>query len=134
MNLDKKKKLASRTLDVGKERIIFNTSRLGEIKEAITKQDIKDLYKDGAITIKDILGRKKVYKRKTRRNLGSRKKIIVNKKQVYVKITRRLRRYLKTLRNKENIDKEQFLKMRREIKTNVFKSLAQFKERLGALK
>ncbi|MEK6844326.1 MAG: 50S ribosomal protein L19e [Nanoarchaeota archaeon] len=134
MNLDKKKKLASRTLDVGKERIIFNTSRLTEIKEAITKQDIKDLYKDGAITIKDILGRKKVYKRKTRRNLGSRKKIIVNKKQVYVKITRRLRRYLKTLRNKENIDKEQFLKMRREIKTNVFKSLAQFKERLGALK
>ena len=43
MNLQKKKELAARTLTIGKDRIMFNTSRLDEIKEAITKQDIKDL-------------------------------------------------------------------------------------------
>lgn len=134
MNLDKKKKLAARTLNVGKGRIVFNTSRLPEIKEAITKQDIKDLYKDGAITIKNINGRRKIYTRKTRRKIGSRKKIIVNTKQNYVKITRRLRNYLRVLRNKGGITEEQFLAMRREIRTSAFKNLAQFKERIGGLK
>jgi len=41
MKLDKKKNLAKRVLNVGKERIIFVKERLSEIKEAITKQDIK---------------------------------------------------------------------------------------------
>ena len=41
--LDRRKDLASRVLGVGKRRIIFDSSRLSEIKEAITKQDIKDL-------------------------------------------------------------------------------------------
>ena len=134
MNLDKRKKLAARTLNVGKDRVSFNTSRLTEIEEAITKQDIKDLYKDGAIMIKDIKGRRKIYKRKTRRNVGSRKKRIINRKQNYVRITRRLRNYLRVLRNKGSIPEEHFSKMRREIKTSVFKNLAQFKERIGGLK
>ena len=47
MNLSKKKALAARTLNVGKARILFNVQRLGEIKEAITKQDIRDLHKEG---------------------------------------------------------------------------------------
>lgn len=43
MKLENKKDLASRALKVGKNRIAFNKSRLTEIKEAITKQDFKDL-------------------------------------------------------------------------------------------
>ena len=54
MNLRKKKILAAKALKVGKERIIFLKPRLEEIKEAITKQDIKDLYKEGAIKIKEV--------------------------------------------------------------------------------
>jgi len=49
MNLGKKKLLAARTLKVGKARIFFVDSRKSEIKEAITKQDIRDLKQDGAI-------------------------------------------------------------------------------------
>ena len=49
MNLSKKKKLAAKVFGVGKERIVFAKSRLNEIKEAITKQDIRDLKNDGAI-------------------------------------------------------------------------------------
>ena len=54
MNLAKKKSLAARVFGVGKSRVVFAKSRLNEIKEAITKQDIRDLKKDGAITILEI--------------------------------------------------------------------------------
>ena len=43
MKLDKKKTIAARVLNVGKDRVWFNPERLQEIKEAITRQDIKDL-------------------------------------------------------------------------------------------
>ena len=67
MNLAKKKQLAAETLKVGKHRIVFNIEGLPEIKEAITKQDIKTLFQEGIITIKPVKGRRKVKKRKTRR-------------------------------------------------------------------
>ena len=59
MNLGKKKNLASRTLGIGKKRIVFLKPRLSEIKDVITKQDIRDLKTEGAIVIKDVKGRKK---------------------------------------------------------------------------
>ena len=52
--LDKRKAMASQVLGVGKKRIKFDTSSLGQIKEAITKQDIKDLHKEGIIQIPGI--------------------------------------------------------------------------------
>src|SRR3989344_4610124 len=54
MNLQKKKQLAIKTLKAGKERIVFLESRRDEIKEAITKQDIRDLVSDGAIIIRKL--------------------------------------------------------------------------------
>ena len=60
MNLSKKKSLAVKTLKVGKDRIVFLKPRLDEIKEAITKQDIRELQKEGAIIVKGIKGRKRV--------------------------------------------------------------------------
>ena len=78
MNLKKKKILAARTLNVGKNRIIFNTNRLDEIKEAITKQDIRDLYATKAIIIQDVVGRRTIQKRKIRRKKGSIKKSQMN--------------------------------------------------------
>jgi len=47
MNLKPKKKLAVKVLGVGAERIKFNSERINEIKEAITRQDIKELVKRG---------------------------------------------------------------------------------------
>lgn len=130
MKLDKKKQLAARTLNISKERIIFNTARLEEIKEAITKQDIRDLVNNKSITIKEIKGRRKLNKRKTRRRIGSRKKTLKNKKQTYVKLTRKLRRFLSDLKIKRIISKEKFTGLRKEIRNYSFKSLAQLKERI----
>jgi ribosomal protein L19E len=66
MNLEKKKSLAIRTLGIGKDRIKFIKSRIDEIKEALTKKDIKQLVADGAIKIIDIKGKKKVKKKKVK--------------------------------------------------------------------
>jgi len=76
MNLRAKKQLAANTLGVGKGRIIFVNERLEEIKEAITKQDMRNLQKDGAIIIREVKGRSKnVNKHKKTRLCYNDKKI-----------------------------------------------------------
>ncbi|MEK6855586.1 MAG: 50S ribosomal protein L19e [Nanoarchaeota archaeon] len=130
MNLSKKKALAAETLGVGKGRIIFNTARLDEIKEALTKQDIRDLYVAGAISIREIIGSKKVVPKENRRRAGSIKKKVNKSKEVYMAITRKLRRYIKELLSHEKITKLQYLKLRQEIRAHSFKSKAHLKERL----
>ena len=58
MNLRKKKILAARLLKVGKDRIKFVSERITEIKEAITKQDIRDFVKENIIVVKELRGRR----------------------------------------------------------------------------
>jgi len=130
MKLENKKKFAAKVLGVGKGRIILNKSRLSEVKEAMTRQDIKDLFSSGAISIAEIKGRRKVEKRVTRRRAGSRKQPAINKKMRYVITTRKLRAYVSELRKNEKITKEQFLKLRNEIRASAFKDKAHFKERI----
>ena len=84
MNLGKKKALAVKALNVGKKRIVFLTPRLEEIKEAFTKQDKKDLKKEGAIIIKGVKERKKIVKRK-KKAVGKIKKKEKWRKKVYAK-------------------------------------------------
>ena len=130
MKLETKKALASRALEIGKARIVFNITRLNEIKEAITKQDIKDLHKSGAITIKDPSGRRAIVKKKTRRRMGSRKKMVNTKKKDYMAITRKLRKFIAHLRKTSAVDAETYIKLRKEIRAKSFKSKAHLKERL----
>ena len=96
MNLSKKKKLAKKTFGVGSERIVFLESRLDEIKDAITKQDIRDLEKSGAIIVLSEKGRAKVSKRKSR-SAGNIRKKMGRRKRGYIIITRKLRQYLQDL-------------------------------------
>jgi len=49
MKLNTQKNLASKILEAGKRRIKLDPERLSEIKEAITRSDIKSLIKSGAI-------------------------------------------------------------------------------------
>jgi len=126
MNLAKKKELAAKTLKVGKGRIIFNMENLSDIKEAITRQDIKGLNQEGIITIRPVKGRKKIKRRKIRRGPGKIKKKVNNRKQVYVKITRKLRKYLMELRNRGVVDRELYWDLRKKIRMRNFKSKARF--------
>ena len=133
MQLNKKKELAARTLKVGKGRIVFNKERLSDIKEAITKQDIRELLRDKAIIITAIQGRRKIVKRKTRRRAGSIKKKVKTRKRDYIIITRKLRAYLSGLKEREIITKDEFWKLRKEIRARDFKSKASLKDRLNQM-
>ena len=133
MKLEKKKELAARALNVGKNRVIFNSSRLSEVKEAITKQDIKDLVASGAILVNEKKGRRKVINKKTRRRSGSVKKKVRKTKRTYIILTRKLRTYLSSLRNKKLISEENFKNLRKEIRASNFRSLSHMKERISSI-
>ena len=130
MNLAKKKILAAKALKVGKNRIIFSSEGLNEIKEAITKQDIKSLKTEGIISIRPVKGRRKIKRRKTKRGFGKIKKKVKNRKQSYVKITRKLRAYLKVLRDRTIIEKDLYWNLRKRIRMRDFKSIKSIKEYL----
>lgn len=132
MKLENKKILAAKALKVGVGRVVFNKERLNEIKEAITKQDMLDLKKDGAISVSEIKGRKKIVKRKTRRRAGSIKMKVNTRKQDYVKLTRKLRAYILELKKHGTITDEKYRELRKEIRTKAFRSKAHLKERISS--
>lgn len=134
MKLENKKNLVARALKIGRRRVIFNTQRLSEIKEAITKQDIKDLKEGGAISIREAKGRRKIQKRKTRRRPGSIKKKVNTRKQDYVILTRKLRKHLSNLKARGKISNEDFKGLRKVIRASEFRSLAHMKEKISQMK
>ena len=134
MNLSKKKSLAVKTLKVGKDRILFVKSRLEDIKEAITKQDIKELQKDGAIIVKDVKGRKKNLKKKIKRSTGNIRKKVNKRKREYVAMTRKLRKYVKELRNQGKLSREESQDIRKKIRNKYYKSLGNLKENIRGAK
>ena len=133
MNIGKKKSLAIRTLKVGKERIVFLKPRLDEIKEAITKQDIRDLQKEGAIIVKDIKGRKKV-KKVNKRSTGNIRKKVNKRKKEYVIMTRKLRRYVAEMKKQGKLSKEEISDIRNKIRNRIFRSKAHLKTYIGGLR
>lgn len=129
MKVDKKH-LASRALNVGVGRILFNKERLAEINEAITKQDIRDLVKDGAIMIREVSARKTNVKRKQRRRQGSIKKHVSKGKRDYITMIRGARRVIAHERMQETMTREQAILLRKEIKTGRFMTKAALRERI----
>ena len=127
MNLRRKKELAAKTFNVGKDRIQFVDARKDDIKEAIAREDMKQLKDDGAIRIKEPKGRKKIRKKK-RRTTGNIKKKVKTRKRDYVLLTRKLRKYLKELEKHGKISKEEKKELRKKIRDKDFKSHAQLKE------
>ena len=128
MNLTKRKMLASKVLGVGKNKIIFDSSKLAEIKEAITKQDIRDMYADGTIRIRDFRGMRKVIKRTTRRGSGKIHMKIKPGKRQYIIMVRKLRGYINELRKQKKITEERYWELRTMIKARNFKNKAHLKE------
>ncbi len=134
MDLGKKRALAARTFNVGKERIFFVPSRLSEIKEAMTKQDIRDLHKEKAIVIKDIKGRKTKIKKKRKVGAGNRRQNVPEKKKVYMTLTRKLRKYTGELKSQKRISAKESKEIRKKIRDKNYRSKAHLKLQLGEYK
>jgi large subunit ribosomal protein L19e len=132
-NLNKRKELAAKVLGAGKGRIVFDSARLAEIKEAITKQDIRDLFAEGIISVKPKKGRRTVVKRTTRRGIGKIKFNIKDKKRGYIILVRKFRGYLEELRKHGKVDEANYWQLRKKIKSGMFKTKAHFKEYINTM-
>ncbi len=133
-NLEKRKALASKVFGAGVNKIFFDPSRLDEIKEAITRQDIRDLYESGAIKIKEKVGRLKKEHRTTKRGVGKIKKKVHFRKRNYMRMVRKLRRHVSELRKQKKLNQENYRSLRVKIKANMFKDKSHLKDYIGGLK
>lgn len=133
MNLKTQKRIAAQVMKVGLNRVWFDPTRLDEIKEAITKADIRSLVKDRAIQARPQEGisgfrikKHKLQKRKGRRagpgsRQGSRRARLPRKKEWMARI-RSQRTMLKNLRDKGIITRQTYRVVRQKAKGGYFRS------------
>ncbi len=133
MKLKIQKRLAAYILKCSPKRIAFDKERLDEIKESITKADIKSLIKDKAIIRTPVKGisrvrakKRKLQKRKGRqKGAGSRKgkrTARLSKKDKRISTIRIQRDFLKNLREKGVISRNIYQNLYRKSKGGFFRS------------
>lgn len=133
MNLRKVKRIAADVLKCGINRVQFDTERNEDIKEVITKADVKRLIKDNAIKAAPLKSTSRVRARKTavqkrkgrRRNAGSVKgkfNARLNSKKAWMNGVRAQRALLKELAGKELITKSDYHSLYSKVKGGFFRS------------
>ena len=133
MQLKIQKRLAAQILKTSGKKIRLDSNRLEEIKEAITKADIKSLIKDKAITEKRVMGisgyrvnKKRLQKSKGRRSgFGSRKGskgARRGKKRTWIMGIRAQREFLKLLKDKKIIPLSEYRSLYMKSKGGFFRS------------
>lgn len=134
MNLRAKRKLAAKVLGVGVDRIKFDPNYLEDVEDAITRADIRSLVTARTIIVKGIKGtsrgraRARHIKRKARgKGKGSKegkRTAREGKKEKWVRKVRALRRYIKMLKERKEIDNKTFWHFYNKIKGGEVRSLA----------
>ncbi|MAE42842.1 50S ribosomal protein L19e [Candidatus Woesearchaeota archaeon] len=133
MQLKIQKRLAAQILKSSESNIWLDSNRLDEIKEAITKADVKSLIKDKAIKAKKIRNTSKYRIRKNqiqknkgrRRGPGSRKGSLnsrISKKRRWINHIRVQREFLQNLRDKEVIERSAYRSLYMKSKGGFFRS------------
>ena len=133
MQLKIQKRLASQILKTAQKKIWLDSTRLDEIKEAITKADIRSLIKDKAIkeskspeSSTSRTKKAKEQKSKGRRHGAGTKKGTTNsrvsKKRRWINHIRTQREFLQNLRDKEIIDKTSYRTLYLKSKGGFFRS------------
>jgi len=72
--------------------------------------------------------------KKTRRSPGNIRKKVNKRKQEYVIMTRKLRKYAAEMKKQGRLSKEEVIDIRKKIRNKVFRSKAHLKEYIGGLK
>ncbi|MBN1275163.1 50S ribosomal protein L19e [Candidatus Woesearchaeota archaeon] len=133
MKLDNQKKTAAKILKVSPKRVKVDPSRAEDLKEAITKTDLRGLIGDGAITKvqKKGVSRARANKGKAQRGKGLRKgagskkgkkTAHAPKKESWMRRIRAQRDFLKELKTKGRIDTRTFTGLYRKAKGGFFRS------------
>jgi len=132
------KRLAAVLLKCSPTRVKFDTEKLSEIKEAITKADVKTLIGKGTIVRIPIKGASRVRSRKLaaqkrkgrRRGHGSRKgkfNARADEKSLWMNNVRAQREVLKRMRDKEVITTRAYRNIYAKVKGGFFRSIRHMK-------
>lgn len=133
MNLSTQRRLAAAVLKCSEKRVRFDEEALESISEAITKEDIRELVREGAITKVPVRGisRVRANKRLVQRRKGRQRGQGSNKgtrnarapsKQVWMNRIRAQRKLLSELREKNEIDQTAYRELYKKAKGGFFRS------------
>mgnify|MGYP001558372504 FL=1 len=122
----------------GEHRIKFDPSKLDEIKEAITKSDVRALINQGAITRRRVLNTSRFWARKTKKQKiagkqkghGSRKgkkTARLPAKRVWINKIRLQRNFVKSLRDNKMISTTDYHELYMKSKGGFFRSIRHLK-------
>ena len=124
--LSLQKRLAADILKVGHSRVVMDPDHLEDIKNAITRSDIRKMINHGYIKVKKTKIKKpELYPKKKKKGHGKRKGAKgakVKKKRDWINTIRPLRRMLKDLRDKGTIDTRTYRKTYMLVKSGMFRS------------
>ncbi|AAY79971.1 50S ribosomal protein L19e [Sulfolobus acidocaldarius] len=136
------RRLAADIAGVGLNNIKFNPERLEEVEEALTREDIKKLIKERAVIVNPKRGissgrlKERKHKRRSKgegRKHGSRKGksgARTGDKEIWINKIRKIRRYIRWLRDNNVIDKHTYRLLYKRAKGNYFKNLSDVKSYL----
>ncbi len=138
MDLSIQKRLAAEVLGVGESRIWIDPTRIEDVEGAVTKEEIRKLIKEGVIRVKPIKGnsrarwRERHEKRKKGRRRGPGKRkgaktARLSKKEAWMNTIRKIRRYLRYLRDHGVIDRRTYRRLYMLAKGGTFRSLSSLK-------
>ncbi|MFX1392542.1 MAG: 50S ribosomal protein L19e [Promethearchaeota archaeon] len=136
MNLNAQKRMAAEILKCGENRVYFDPYLQDEIKMAITREDIRNLIKEGVIQKKYKKGisnyrKKYLHERRKKgkgRGLGKRKgtkHARFPKKKAWITKIRPIRKELKKLRGRKLITTATYRKLYKNAKGGMFNSVSQ---------
>jgi len=137
-DLSLQKRLAAEILGVGESRIWIDPNRIEDVADAITREEIRGLIKDGVIQVKPVHSnsrerwRRRHLQRKKgrRRGYGKRKgkkTARKDKKEEWMNRIRKIRRFLRYLRDNGIIDRKTYRRLYMLAKGGTFHSLASLK-------
>jgi len=144
VNLKAKKRLVSRMVGVGVNRVWFDSQHLEDIADAITRENIRSLMTANSIQIKSIKGTsrgraklKKIQRKKRGTTAGSKqgkKGARIGKKQLYVKRIRSLRYLLKVFKDRKEINNQQFWSLYKRVGGNTVRNKAHLRTLVEEIK
>lgn len=135
--------MAAKVLNVGMNRVRIDPNNLERIADAITRDDIRALIREGIIWAEPVKGisrgrirKKRGLKKKRGRGSGSKKGSIgarLPRKRLWVTKVRSMRNHLKKAREKGDVTSDVFDKLYLQIKGGQIRSIKHLKEQISSL-
>lgn len=143
LNLSNKKEMAAKVLRVGVNRVRIDPDNLERLADAITRDDIRALIREGMIWAEPVKGtsrgrtrKNRALKKKRGRGSGSKKGSSGARlpgKRLWVTKVRSMRNHLKKARERGDVTSDVFDKLYLQIKGGQIRSIRHLKEQISLL-